>query len=161
MITGTIKGIFAVLNFYIFLLIIWKLINVIKLVKSTFKEGTILESLKSFSKEEFIFLCKKLLEKEGFYDFIELYDEFFVCNKDGKGYGLIIGNEETGISEENIKYFYGYMVLNNLQGVIVMGIGPVDQMIKNRVEQSMKLEFISYGVQDFRDIYRGNFAEIV
>lgn len=161
MITGTIKGIFVILNFYIFLLIIWKLINVVKLIKSTFKEGTILESLKSFSKEEFIFLCKKLLEKEGFNGFTELYDDFFVCNKEGKSYALMLNNEETGVSEENIKYFYGYMILNNLQGVIVMGIGPIDEMIKNRVKQSMELEFISYGVQDFRDIYTGDFGEVV
>lgn len=161
MIIGTIKGIFVILSFYMFALIMWKLISIVKLVKSTFKEGTILESLKSFSREEFVFLCKKLLEREGFGNFTELYDDFFICDKAGKSYGLMLNNEEDGLNESDIKYFYGYMILNNLQGVIVMSIGPVDEIIKNRVEKSMGIEFISYGVEDFGGIYRRQFAEVV
>lgn len=158
MVGGTLNGVLVILSTYIFLVILWKLIRIATLVKSTFKEGSILESLKGFSKEEFEFLCKKTLEREGFSSFTTWNEDFLVCKRHGKTYGLLLNNNLQFVTEQNIKFFYGYSILNNLEGIVIVSIFHIDEKIKDRVENSMNMEFISYGIEKFNNIYEGHFS---
>lgn len=161
MVGGTLNGVFIILSFYIFFVILWKIIRIATLVKSTFKEGNILESLKGFSKEEFEFLCKKILEREGFGNFTTWNKDFLVCERNGKNYGILLNNNIQFITEQNIKFLYGYSILNNLQGIIIVSIFDLDEKIKERVEKFMNMEFISYGIETFNNIYEGHLGNSI
>jgi hypothetical protein len=161
MVGGTLNGVFIILSFYIFFVILWKIIRIATLVKSTFKEGSILESLKGFSKEEFEFLCKKILEREGFGNFTTWNKDFLVCERNGKNYGILLNNNIQFITEQNIKFLYGYSILNNLQGIIIVSIFDLDEKIKERVEKFMNMEFISYGIETFNNIYEGHLGNSI
>lgn len=161
MVGGTLNGVFIILSSYILFVILWKIIRIATLVKSTFKEGSILESLKGFSKEEFEFLCKKTLEREGFSNFTTWNKDFLVCKRNGKTYGLLLNNDVQFVTEQNIKFFYGYSILNNLQGIVIVSIFDIDEKIKERVEKSMNMEFISYGIEKFNNIYEGHFGSSI
>lgn len=161
MVGGTLNGVFIILSFYIFFVILWKIIRIATLVKSTFKEGSILESLKGFSKEEFEFLCKKILEREGFGNFTTWNKDFLVCERNGKKYGILLNNNIQFITEQNIKFLYGYSILNNLQGIIIVSIFDLDEKIKERVEKFMNMEFISYGIETFNNIYEGHLGNSI
>ncbi|SHI84965.1 hypothetical protein SAMN02745163_00856 [Clostridium cavendishii DSM 21758] len=160
MIIGTLESMLIILSAYIILLIVQKLVDFVKLIRLSTKEGSVIESLKDFTKEEYIFLCKKFLEKDCFIDFVNVYDDFFVCCKNGIKYGLIISKEEKMLKEKDIEHFYGYIILNNLDGMVIITSYGYEDKIKEKAENVMNLKFISYSIEQVGEIYN-NFFEFI
>lgn len=119
------------------------------------KDGTtMLDNLKALSFEEFYTLAISFLGGKGFTDFVLVDKGILKCHKGNEQFLVFLNNEINFFDSSDGRVFYGYMLAENVKGILLFTTGKVEKDIKDFFEELKDITFLYYDKKELMKDYK-------